>query len=308
MSETLGRFLAASRLKQGLAIDEVAQATRFNSKFIRAIEEDRFDLLPSKVFAKGFLRAYAKELGLDGDDIVARYNALDVEMRDDSPELISMPLRTKSKYTTRILLASLVFFVIALITFYNNYKLYNNKVIEVAQEVLPQEQEVEPAEILTEQQEQNEYSAATEETEDVEQVAPVVVIENSENVIEEAAPVEQVETVEPVEPVSQSNGVTTESDKLKDTSRPLNLTLSASSDSWIKVVVDGAITREIILREGKEVTWWAEKEYSLSIGNVAGTKLLLNGDEIPLELSRSNIIMNLKLPPDKGEANVSERQ
>ncbi len=96
MEESLGRFLSSSRIKRGLSITEVASITRINEKFIRSVEDDRFDELPGDVFIKGFLRTYAKQLELDGDELVAQYDALHIEHSDQSPDLISIPLRPKS--------------------------------------------------------------------------------------------------------------------------------------------------------------------------------------------------------------------
>lgn len=96
MEESLGRFLLSSRIKRGLSIAEVSSTTRINEKFIRSVEDDRFDELPGDVFTRGFLRAYAKQLGLDGDELVAQYDALHIQHSDQSPHLISIPLRPKS--------------------------------------------------------------------------------------------------------------------------------------------------------------------------------------------------------------------
>lgn len=96
MEESLGKCLSSNRIKQGLSIGEVVSITRINERFIRSVEDDRFDQLPGDVFIKGLLRTYAKQLGLDGDELVAQYNALHIVHTDQSPHLISIPLRPKS--------------------------------------------------------------------------------------------------------------------------------------------------------------------------------------------------------------------
>ena len=93
MTETLGKHLASRRAKKGLTVRDIAQTTRINARFIEAVEEDRFDDLPGNVFTKGLLRSYAKVVGIDGERIVARYNALGLVDVDRSPKMIREPLR-----------------------------------------------------------------------------------------------------------------------------------------------------------------------------------------------------------------------
>jgi len=71
--ESLGDYLKTQRQLRNLSLEEVANFTRIKITFLSAIEEDRYDLLPSAVYAKGYLVAYAKYLGLDLNDIVPRY-------------------------------------------------------------------------------------------------------------------------------------------------------------------------------------------------------------------------------------------
>lgn len=61
------------REKKGISLDEVSNATKIGSRMLLAIEQEHFDQLPGGVFNKGFIRAYAKHLGLNDDDAVAQY-------------------------------------------------------------------------------------------------------------------------------------------------------------------------------------------------------------------------------------------
>lgn len=71
--EVLGSELREARLKRELTLEEVEQELRIRAKFLAAIENGDYSLLPSQVQARGFLRNYAQFLGLDGDVILARY-------------------------------------------------------------------------------------------------------------------------------------------------------------------------------------------------------------------------------------------
>jgi transcriptional regulator with XRE-family HTH domain len=71
----LGSTLREARTRQGLELRDAAEATRIRVKFLAALEGERFGELPAEVYARGFLRAYAEFLGLDGDLYVAELNS-----------------------------------------------------------------------------------------------------------------------------------------------------------------------------------------------------------------------------------------
>ncbi|MFH1488124.1 MAG: helix-turn-helix domain-containing protein, partial [Pseudomonadota bacterium] len=72
----LGGFLRAQRENKGLTQDQVAEITRLRKHIIKDLEEENWDQLPAPVFVKGFIRSYAKTLGLNEKDILDRYYAL----------------------------------------------------------------------------------------------------------------------------------------------------------------------------------------------------------------------------------------
>ncbi|MEO8926668.1 MAG: helix-turn-helix domain-containing protein [Caulobacteraceae bacterium] len=71
----VGAALRAARESLGLGIDDIAQATRVRAAHIAALEAFDLDLLPSRPFAVGFVRAYARSLGLEPEAVVARFRA-----------------------------------------------------------------------------------------------------------------------------------------------------------------------------------------------------------------------------------------
>jgi cytoskeletal protein RodZ len=71
----IGRSLRDARVRQGLELTQLEAETKIRAKYLRAIEEERFDQLPGDTYAKGFLRSYAERLGLDGQLYVDEYNS-----------------------------------------------------------------------------------------------------------------------------------------------------------------------------------------------------------------------------------------
>lgn len=72
--ETIGSFLKRHRQNQGKDLDEIAEKTRIHASTLRAIEEGNPKALPAEVFTRGFIRNYARYLGLDPDEALAWYS------------------------------------------------------------------------------------------------------------------------------------------------------------------------------------------------------------------------------------------
>ena len=70
-----GHLLRQAREEHGLSQKEAARDLHLTSKIINAIEEDDFELIPSFVFARGYIRSYARHVGLDGQALVAEFDA-----------------------------------------------------------------------------------------------------------------------------------------------------------------------------------------------------------------------------------------
>jgi len=68
-----GSQLRRWRLQRGVEIDEVAECTKVNPRYLRLIEEERFAELPAGVYVRGFLAAYAEYLELAPDRVVPEY-------------------------------------------------------------------------------------------------------------------------------------------------------------------------------------------------------------------------------------------
>jgi cytoskeleton protein RodZ len=89
----IGNSLREARLRQGLEFPEVEQATKIRGKYLRALEDEQFDILPGQTYVKGFLRTYAEYLGLDGQLYVDEYNSRYIPGDEETP------LRAQNKTT-----------------------------------------------------------------------------------------------------------------------------------------------------------------------------------------------------------------
>src|SRR5215469_18833903 len=71
--ETVGQELRAARLRRGDEIAQVSRALKIRKDHLEALEEDRLEDLPGKTYAIGFVRSYARHLGLDATEYVERF-------------------------------------------------------------------------------------------------------------------------------------------------------------------------------------------------------------------------------------------
>jgi cytoskeleton protein RodZ len=70
-----GNKFRKEREKKHISLDDVSNVTKISSRMLQAIEDEHFDQLPGGVFNKGFIRAYAKHLGLNDEDAITDYLA-----------------------------------------------------------------------------------------------------------------------------------------------------------------------------------------------------------------------------------------
>src|SRR5262245_49574312 len=82
----IGGSLREARLKRGLSPADVQKAIRIRDRYLQALEEERWELLPGDAYVKGFLRTYADYLGLDGNLYVEEYNSRFAH--PDEPQLV----------------------------------------------------------------------------------------------------------------------------------------------------------------------------------------------------------------------------
>src|SRR5581483_3599127 len=90
----IGNSLREARLRRGVDVAQAEVATKIRGKYLRALEDEQFELLPAQTYVKGFLRTYAEYLGLDGQLYVDEFNSRFVSGDEHEP-------RTRRSTTTR---------------------------------------------------------------------------------------------------------------------------------------------------------------------------------------------------------------
>lgn len=114
----IGTSLREARIRRGIDFAQAELATKIRGKYLRALEEEQFELLPAETYVKGFLRTYAEYLGLDGQIYVDEYNSRYVagEDSDGSPRRSrARPKRSRRVETNVVLVALAVIVVLTVV-------------------------------------------------------------------------------------------------------------------------------------------------------------------------------------------------
>jgi Helix-turn-helix domain/RodZ C-terminal domain len=112
----IGSSLREARVRQDLDFPELEERTKIRPKYLRALEDERFDILPAPTYVRGFLRSYAEVLGLDGQPFVDEYNSRFAVGEDEAPlraRRVPQPRRQRGPRESRIAAVALVAIAVA---------------------------------------------------------------------------------------------------------------------------------------------------------------------------------------------------
>jgi hypothetical protein len=113
----IGSSLREARLRQGLDFPALEEQTKIRAKYLRALEDERFDLLPAPTYVRGFLRSYAETLGLDGQPFVDEYNIRFAVIDDEAPiRARRVPVQRRDRGGRESSIAVVALLAIAIVT------------------------------------------------------------------------------------------------------------------------------------------------------------------------------------------------
>lgn len=254
--ETAGEFFRQVRETKGLTLDAVASKTCIHPDFLRALEDNNYAKLPDQVFVKGFVRAYARSLGLDEHDAMRRFvesAAPFYEKQGEREQLRQKQVEDdrRRKTSRHVAAAAAVVALLALVL------------------LLTREQSAVPPPRAA-------GSGATDPEllpPPVKSAAPAAVVPPVP-VPAEALPVSR-EAPSPAAaaPEEPAVGGPPAGDA------PLVLDLEALELTWVLVRVDGGGVREALLRPGDRIRLKGTEQFALTLGNAGGVRVELNGKE-----------------------------
>ena len=265
--ETIGKYLKSKREARNVTLEEIAEATKIRKAIMEAIENDRQDLIPPRVFAQGFLKSYASYLELDESDVIKRYQETleELEVKNDEEEIASQQPPQKVLTPTRILVLFIIF-ILALATWF-----FKSPQEEEKASPFKDIHKKESVELLK--------PSPVTKPETVKEESEVNVIEAKE---ESGFPAEgeEISSVEEAEVIEIEQMV---------------LKVVATEETWIKFQLDQNEPFEVSLKPGELFRVKAKEKFNLKIGNAGGVELFFN--EKPLgNPGKLGEVIDLTLP------------
>ena len=267
-----GDRLRREREMRGITLDEITESTKISRRHLEALEKEHFDQLPGGVFNKGFVRAYARFLGIDEDQAVADYSAASNEQpepEDKFPlEIHEEPDRDLNPRRSYL---PLVFAVAALVGVLMGYGFWiksrpHNS--DAADRTRPSA----PASAVTESQtkEPAPDAASPEPTKSLS-------VHASSAPAATPAPAEVEAVARPEQQKREVSSSEAADPPPSVREKAFFVQVKAKEDSWVSVVADGKSVMQRVLAADKHKKIKAGKTLVLRTGNAGGIEVSFNG-------------------------------
>jgi cytoskeleton protein RodZ len=112
-----GASFKKARESKGIPFERISAETRISTRFLQAIENEDFHLLPGGIFNRGFIRTYAEHLGLDPEQAIADYQKL-AEMPEPSQPVVTAPSAPPRKINRQLFPMAIGGLILMIVIFY----------------------------------------------------------------------------------------------------------------------------------------------------------------------------------------------
>ena len=293
----LGQMLKQARLERGITLEQLQETTKIRIRYLQAIEEENFSVLPGNFYARAFIKSYAEAVGLDPDEVMRLYqHVIPPSHSDVSAETIRPTTRTRRRTNSdriarwAMSLLVLSFFILIFVVIYH-FVLSNDK--ENDQHLADETPIVRDAEELTDD-ENGEPGFPPEDQPAAPDPQP------------EPEPVPEPEP-EPELTFAATDGSTHVYTMTNAESLKLELRFP-NGRCWIQVKEGSDSGREIIQKtynQGESGTWEVANSLYVRLGNPRAAEVRLNGIQIdPAKLLVDNPVnfqFNLVKPDGEGQ-------
>lgn len=270
---SFGRYLQSIRVEKGISLKAVSHETRIRLETLHFIEAEDHRHLPDEVYVKGFLRAYAKAIGADGDEAVQRYiSRLAVKRKIALSE--AALFRTGGAFWRRLLLSLAAVLCLIAVTLYavSAWREHNM-----------------PKEVVSTETAEPSATEPMIEKPDALSRAPA-----EEKAVPTPATEPSMDSADDKE-VSAPDASTGSAPPPPAVANKLRLTIDTIEETWLKIIVDDQQAKQYRLNPGDHIEMEGSRNFNLLIGNAGGIRLGLNGKAVALS-GKSGQVVNIQLP------------
>ena len=267
-----GARLKEQREKHGITLDQISKSTKIGARFLQALEEDHFERLPGGIFNRGFVRAYARFVGMDEEQAIADYlaatgaNQPKAEAADEPPvrELPAEPRRERTAGLPWGLFATLLLigaFSFAVWGFYSRITSTRDK----------EPVQAPRAQRLAAKQSAVNQSASSQTVNEL-QPSSGSARQSGSTISGEATP-NSLGTA--------ALGITAPAETAA--AGGLVLQIKAHGDAWLSITIDGEVTTQQTLTASAQKTVRAQNEIVIKAGNIGALDFEFMGKQLPVQ-------------------------
>jgi cytoskeleton protein RodZ len=287
---SFGERLQREREMRGITLEEVSESTKISGRCLRALEQEEFDKLPGGIFNKGFVRAYARYLGIDEQQAVADFVAAaggekEQPLPDPAvPRAIALGQSTAEHANWRAFVLLVVLLAAAVTV---AWKL-GPRAFYAVSGALTARLKPKPASVprprVTPQ--------PAPETATTTLMPPPPVVQRKQVAPAKAMDV-TVSTPAPA-PIVPADRVVAPAAESSPSPSTFVVQIRATEDAWVQIVADGKLLSEGVLVAPSEKHVRATKQVTIRTGNAAGVEVSFNGQPLP-SLGAANTVATVIL-------------
>jgi cytoskeleton protein RodZ len=302
---SFGQKLKAEREKRSITLDQISLTTKIGTRMLQALEEDKFSQLPGGIFNKGFVRAYARCVGIDEDQAVSDY----LEAAGEAPRprvegdaegaapriVLSEDTGHEARASARSRELPWGLFALALLVIAVGLSLWTHQRHEAAT--------VAPAAAAPPSNPTPEVPARTETA-------------NLENggakVGKPATSTPETRTTPAGKPMSGQTAPPSPTAKVPETASEskvagaqageFTVLIQGREDCWISIIADGKTLASYLLNAGDQRTVRGRQVVTIKAGNIGGVDVLFNGEKIAPQ-GENGEVKTLTFGPEGLQAN-----
>lgn len=254
----LGDILKNARLKKGMTLDDLQEITKIRTKYLKAIEDGDFGVMPALVYAKGFVKSYAEAVGIDPYELLNKYSYLfeDEKEKEEERQYVKPDIEEKKAFdifeALRKLVKPFIGVIVVCLFAFGIYYMVN----QINRGLAPLPDTTQSSKDTSSKTGDNKKNTTTND-------------------------------------VYSNNVKTTTFSVINSTKSEVDYKVVPAGDSykvdlsipgqkcWVSVKVDGASTYQYLMTSGMTKTFDVKNNIEILMGNPPDAKITVDGQEIP---------------------------
>ncbi len=272
----IGEKLKEARKAKGYTLDDLQQMTKIQKRYLIAIEEGNYDVMPGKFYARAFIKQYADTVGLNGDQLLEEYtDAVPHTHDEDYVEKVSTDQTRSGKNTENVLLTKIQNYLPTILI-----GLLAVAIVAAIYFAVIKTNNQGNEDMITKESEEIAVSSADSISE-----------EESATKSSESATSEESEADQGIEILSSNGSTTTYSAGASEGS--ILILTASGGDSWVSVEGDGTTIGAQLITDGSSLETKIPDGTSsvvVIIGNAPATEVNFNGKDVPYAPEAENSV------------------